>query len=98
MSIQLLILCCSFSEFLNTWNDFPVLRNKQVTDTVLVLYSVSMLQFSVVTTKTTDEYVEDGDDENFFSGETTKPESGSAVSLRKNIEPVLLPDSHRCIF
>ena len=53
-------------EFLNTWNDFPVLRNKQVTDTVLVLYSFSMLQFSVVTTKTTDEYVEESDDENVF--------------------------------
>ena len=68
-SVYTIILC--FLEFLNTWNDFPDLRNRQVTDTVLVLYSVSVLQFAVVTTKTTDEYQEEitEDDQNLFGEE-----------------------------
>eukprot|EP00111_Clytia_hemisphaerica_P006229 TCONS_00018041-protein len=72
-------------EFLNTWNDFPDLRNRQVTDTVLVLYSVSILQFAVVTTKTTDEYKEEitEDDQNLFGEETR-----TRTDTNGNLKPV----------
>lgn len=50
-------------EFLNTWHEFPDLRKRLVTYTVLALYSWSLLQFAVVSTKTTEEYEEKMEEE-----------------------------------
>ena len=62
-----------------------MLRNKQVTDTVLVLYSLSILQFSVVTTKTTDEYrgeEDESDDENVLGESRKRLDSNGNVAVR----------------
>lgn len=72
-------------EFLNTWNDFPVLRTKEVTITVLVIYSWSLLQFAVVTTKTTDEYEAEADEDEIEEAPTT------IFDLNHN-EPVAIPE------
>lgn len=61
------------------------MRTKEVTITVLVIYSWSLLQFAVVTTKTTDEYEAEADEDEIEEAPTT------IFDLNHN-EPVAIPE------